>query len=159
MTKGNIGKEFRSNELDEKRNYYNEKIKQNELMSKKHQKVYKNLNYAEHLLIIASTVTGCVSNSAFISLDGIHVGIGSSAATIKSKKELNAGIKMYKSIIEKKKINKHDKIVLLNITKLSTIEVLISKALIDSNISHYEFASLDNVLKEYDKMKEGIQNS
>ena len=59
----------------------------------------------------------------------------------------------------KKKINKHDKIVLLNITKLSTIEVLISKALIDSNISHDEFASLDNVLKEYDKMKEGIQNS
>ena len=111
MTKGNIGKEFRSNELDEKRNYYNEKIKQNELMSKKHQKVYKNLNYAEHLLIIASTVTGCVSNSAFISLDGIHVGIGSSAATIKSKKELTAGIKMYKSIIEKKK-NKHDKILL-----------------------------------------------
>ena len=48
---------------------------------------------------------------------------------------------------------------MLNITKLSTIEVLISKALIDSNISHYEFASLDNVLKEYDKMKEGIQNS
>ena len=61
--------------------------------------------------------------------------------------------------MKKKKINKHDKIVLLNITKLSTIEVLISKALIDSNISHYEFASLDNVLKEYDKMKEGIQNS
>ena len=59
----------------------------------------------------------------------------------------------------KKKNNKHDKIVLLNITKLSTIEVLISKALIDSNISHDEFASLDNVLKEYDKMKEGIQNS
>ena len=59
----------------------------------------------------------------------------------------------------KKKINKHDEIVLLNITKLSTIEVLISKALIDSNISHDEFASLDNVLKEYDKMKEGIQNS
>ena len=61
--------------------------------------------------------------------------------------------------MKKKKINKHDKIVLLNITKLSTIEVLISKALIDSNISHDEFASLDNVLKEYDKMKEGIQNS
>ena len=48
---------------------------------------------------------------------------------------------------------------MLNITKLSTIEVLISKALIDSNISHDEFASLDNVLKEYDTMKEGIQNS
>ena len=33
-------------------------------------------------------------------------------------------------------------------TKLNTIDVLISKALIDSNISHDEFVSVNNVLKE-----------
>ena len=33
--------------------------------------------------------------------------------------------------------------------KLGLIEVLISKALIDSNISHNEFLSVNNVLKEY----------
>ena len=33
------------------------------------------------------------------------------------------------------------------------MEVLISKALIDSVISHDEFVLIDNVLKEYDKMK------
>ena len=32
--------------------------------------------------------------------------------------------------------------------------VLISKAVIDSNISHYEFVSINNVLKEYDNIKE-----
>ena len=64
------------------------------------------LNYTEHLLISASTVSGCVSISAFASLVGVSVG---SAATIKICK-ITARIKKYKSIIKKKK-KKHDKIV------------------------------------------------
>ena len=43
--------------------------------------------------------------------------------------------------------------------KLNTIEVSISKALIDSNISHDKFVSVNNLLKEYDDMKEEIKNS
>ena len=42
--------------------------------------------------------------------------------------------------------------------KLNTIEVLISKALIDSYIVHDGFASVKNVLGEYDDMKEAIKN-
>ena len=42
--------------------------------------------------------------------------------------------------------------------KLNTVEVLISKALIDSNISDNEFIVINNVLKEYDDMKEEIEN-
>ena len=37
--------------------------------------------------------------------------------------------------------------------KLNTIEVLISRALINSYISHEEFVLVNNVLKEYDGMK------
>ena len=44
--------------------------------------------------------------------------------------------------------------VLLAKSKLNKIEVLISKALIYSNISHYEFVLIINVLKEYNEMKE-----
>ena len=43
---------------------------------------------------------------------------------------------------------------LLAKSKLNSIEVLISKALTDSNISHDEFVLINNVLKEYDNMKE-----
>ena len=43
-------------------------------------------------------------------------------------------------------------------SKLNSIDVSISKALIESNISHDEFV-LINVLKEYDDMKEEIKNS
>ena len=70
---------------------------------------------------------------------------------------ITAGTKKYKSIIQKEK--KHNKIVLLAKNKLNVIEVLISKALIDSNISHDEFASVNNVLKEYDDAKEEVKNS
>ena len=38
------------------------------------------------------------------------------------------------------------------------MEVLISKALIDSNISHDEFVLINNVLKEYGNMKEELKN-
>ena len=69
-----------------------------------------------------------------------------------------AGIKKHKSIIKKKR-KKHDKIVLLAKSKLNNIEVLISKALTDSNISHDEFVLINNVLKEFYDMKEEIKNS
>ena len=69
---------------------------------------------------------------------------------------LTAAIKKYQSIIKKKK--KDDKIVLSAKTKLNSIEVLISKALIDLNISHDEFILVNNVLKEYDDMKKEIKN-
>ena len=42
---------------------------------------------------------------------------------------------------------------LLGKDKLNTIEVLISKALIDSYISHDEFVSVNNVLIEYNEIK------
>ena len=34
------------------------------------------------------------------------------------------------------------------------MEVIISKGLINSNISHYEFVLINNGLKEYDNIKE-----
>ena len=42
-------------------------------------KVYATLNYIEHFLILASTITGCVSISAFASLAGIPIEITGSA--------------------------------------------------------------------------------
>ena len=44
-------------------------------MSKKHKGVCATLNYIEHSLILASTITGCISISVFTSLLGIPLGI------------------------------------------------------------------------------------
>ena len=86
---------------------------------------------------------------------GILIGIKSSPIGLKIC-AIAAGIKKYKSTIKKKR-KKLDKIVLLVKTKLNGIEALISKALIDSSISHDEFVLTNNVLKEYDDMKEKIK--
>ena len=126
-------------------------------MSKKHKKVCRILNHIDHLLIVTSAITECVSISAFDSFVGIPIGITSSTIELKIC-VITAGIKKYKSIIKKKK-KKHNKIVLLPKSKLNSIEVLISKALIDSNISHDEFILINNVLKGFYDMKEEIKNS
>ena len=42
-------------------------------------------------------------------------------------------------------------------SKLNSIEILTSKALTDSNISHDEFFEINNVLKQYDNMKAEIK--
>ena len=124
-------------------------------MSEKYQKKCKFLNYVEHLLILVSTVTGCVSSSAFDSLVCVPVGITSSSVGIKIC-AITAGIKKYKSITKEKK-KKLDKIVLLAKGNLNAIEVLFSKTLIDSYISHNKFVSVNNVLREYYKMREEIK--
>ena len=44
-------------------------MEDNDLMSEKHQKTCKYLNYNENLIIISSTVAGCVSISGFASIN------------------------------------------------------------------------------------------
>ena len=88
-----------------------------------------------------------ITISDFASLLDILIGIASSAIGLKIF-VIVAGIKKYKAIIKKKKKN-HGTITLLAKTKLSSVEILISKALIHSYISHDEFFLVNNALKEY----------
>ena len=119
---------FRLKYINETRYYLIEEINQNELMNRKHKKICTSINYTEHFLILASTITGCVSTSAFASLIGIPIGITSSAIGLKIC-AITAGIKKYLrkriSVIKKKK-KKHDKIVLLAKSKLNSIVAFLS---------------------------------
>ena len=125
-------------------------------MSEMHEKGCRVLSFIDYSLIAISTVTGCVFISAFSSLVDIPIGITSSQLDYnlcnnhRNKKE--------KTIITKKKKN-HDKIALLAISKLNSIEVWISKALIDSNISHDECVLINDVIKGFYDMKEELKNS
>ena len=51
MCEENISQEFRLKNIDETTNYLIEEINQNELMIKRHKKVYRVVNYIEYLLI------------------------------------------------------------------------------------------------------------
>ena len=126
-------------------------------MRKKHRMFCVTLNYIEHLLILASAVTGCVSISPFASSVVIPLGIRCSSVGLKFV-AITVVIKKCKSIIKKQK-KKHGKIVLLSVRiKLNTIEVLISGALMYSYISHKKFFLANNVLKENHDVKEDTKN-
>ena len=100
MAAENISQEFRLKNKAKTQKKFITEINQNELMSKKHKKSCTVLNYIEHLLILASAVTGWVSISAFALLVGISVGITVSVAGLKIC-AITAGIKKYKSKINK----------------------------------------------------------
>ena len=81
------------------------------------------------MLLLFSTITGCVSISALASLVCPPVSITGSAVGTKLQwnhckcSAITAGIKKCNSIIKKKK--KYDKIALLEKGKLNTIEILL----------------------------------
>ena len=102
-------------------------------MSKNDQKVSTSLNNIEHFLILASAVTEVTWVSAFAALLCMSIGITIFAIRLKIC-AITSGIRKHKSIIRRKK-KKHDEIVLLAKTKLHSIEVVTSKALIDAYIS------------------------
>ena len=87
---------------------------------------------------------------------GISIAITSSAVGLKIY-VISAWIKEHKWII-KKKLKKHDKFVLLGKPKSYSIKVLISKALIDSNINNQGFVLINNMLKEYGKTEKDINH-
>ena len=66
------------------------------------------MDYFEHFLIFISTVSSCVSISAFASLIGVVVGITNFALGWKVF-PISVGIKKYKSIIKKKRKCNHRK--------------------------------------------------
>ena len=102
MIEGNIRQEFWLKNIHETRNTILKKIKPNELMSKMHNKICATLNYIEHFLILASTITECVFIPAFACLVGILIGITSSAIGLEIC-AIAAGIKKYKPVIKRKR--------------------------------------------------------
>ena len=55
-------------------------------------------------------------------------------------------------------MKKHDKILMLAKSKLSSTETLLSQALIDMEISHVEFATIMKKKDKYEKIKEDLTN-
>ena len=91
---------FRWRKIVETTNYLLDEIKHNDLMSEKYKKTCKYLNYVEHVLFLASTITGSVSIFVFVSLVAISVVITSYAVGINDR-AITAGIKKFKSNINR----------------------------------------------------------
>ena len=102
MTEDKISQELRFKKIDEARNFFLEEMKHHYFMSKKHKKVCMTLDSTRHFLISLSTISGCVSVSAFDLLVGIPIVIVISAVGLKIC-AISAGIKKCTSVIKKKR--------------------------------------------------------
>ena len=128
---------FRLSQIIGIEDYFLQEINQRKSCSKKLSEYVTAFDYIDKILIVLNaTKSGvCIISSA--SVVGAPVGITSASFTLIFS--LTTGIVKKLLNITRKKKKKHDKILMLAKSKLSSIETLVSQALIDMEISHEEF--------------------
>ena len=125
-------------------------------MSENLSKYIAAFDYIDKTPIVLSATSGGISIISFTSVIGISAGLASTSFTLVFS--LTTGIIKKLLKIARKKKKKHNKIVILAKNKLSSIETLMSQALIDLDISHEEFKTIVNEKEKYELMKESIRN-
>ena len=106
--------------------------------------------------MVSSATTGGVSIISFSSVTGAPVGIASASFTLIFS--LTTGIVKKLLNITRNKKKKHDKILMLAKSKLSSIDTLISQALINMDISHEEFITILKEKDRYEMMRGDLRN-
>ena len=137
-------------------NYFYQEINQRKSCSKQLNKYVTTFKYIDKILIVLSATSSRVSIISFTSIVGAPVGIASASLT--SIFSLPTGIVKKLLNITRNKKKKHDKILILAKSKLSSIKTLISQALVDLDISHEEFIRILKEKDKYEKMKENLKS-
>ena len=139
---------FRLSEITGIENYFHQEINQRKLCIIKLNKHVTDFDYINKIFIILSATTGGVCIISFMSAVGALIEIASACFTL----IFTLIIKKLLSITRNKN-KKHDKILMLAKSKINSIEILVSQALIDIEIRHEEFVTTLNERGKYEKMK------
>ena len=113
------------------------------------------LHYFNKNLIVVSATNVGVSIASFASVIGAFVAIASASFSFVCSRTTGIIKKLLKMTRNKK--TKHNKIVVLARNKLNSVETMISKALLDSEISHEEYTTIINEEEKYRSLKEDIR--
>ena len=148
---------FRLSEITGIENYFHQEINQRKSCIKKLSKYVTAFGCIDKVLIVLSVASSRVSIISFTSVIGALVEMASASFTLIFS--LNTGI--IKQLLSKtrNKKKKHNKILTPAKSKLNSIEVLVSQALIDMDISQEEFVVILNHKNKYQKMKERLKNT
>ena len=98
---------------------------------------------------------GTLSITSYTSIVGAPAGIAGSYLTLIFT--IGTGISKSLLTVTKKIKKKHNKIIALAKNKLNAIDILLSSALNDSEISHEEFTNIINEANIYENIKENIK--
>ena len=139
---------YRLDEINKIRDYFNTEIK-------KLNKYIVSFDYLDKIFIALSSSFGTLSIASYASVVGTPAGISGSSLTL----IFTIGTGISKSLLKltKKRKKKHNKIIALAITKLNTIDTLLSSALNYSEISHEEFSNIITEANVYESIKEYIK--
>ena len=147
---------IRLDEIKKIETYFHEKINQRKLCCKKVNKYVTTFNYIDKILIVLNATNGGICIVSHPSVVGPPVGIASTGFTLVFSLATEITKKLLKTTRNKKK--KHDKILMLAKSKLNSIESLVSKALIDMEISHEEYIRILKEKNKYEKIKENVRS-
>ena len=136
-------------------NFY-QKINQRKSCSKKLNEYVADFDYIDKILIVLSAASSGVSIILFTSVVGTPIGIASAGLTFFFS--VTTGIVKKLLNITRNKKKRHDKILMLAESKLNRIELLISQALIDMDISHEELVTTLTEKNKYEKMKDNLRS-
>ena len=150
----NVNK-YRLDEINKKRDYVNNEIKERKDIIKKLNKYIVSFDYLDKIFTALSASFGTLSIASYASVVGTPAGIAGSSLTL----IFTIGTGISKSLVKvtKKRKKKHNKIIALAKIKLNTIDTLLSSALNDSEISHEEFSNIINEANISESIKENIK--
>ena len=147
--------QFRLNKINEIKDCFIAEIKERELTSKGLRKYIASFDYFDKSLIVLSVATGSISFASFATVFGAHVGMMSGSCSLAFSITTGIVKKLLKTRSKKKK--KHNKVVMLAIIKINSIESKTSEALINNEISHEDFMTIINEEKKYRELKGSIR--
>ena len=147
---------FRLDEIKKVKEYFNNEIKERKDIINKTNKYMVAFDYADKAFITLSASFGTLSIAFHATVVGIPVGIAGASLTLMFT--VTTGVVKKLLSVTRKKKKKHNKIMVLARNKLNIIEILLSSALSDFDISHKEFAKIINEKVKYEGIKENIKN-
>ena len=156
-TAGASANNYRLNQIDKIKDYFNNEINERKYMIKKLNKYIVSFDYLDKIFITLSASFGTLSIASRATIVGIPVDITGASLTL----VFTIGTGTSKSLLKvtKKRKKKHNKIIALAKSKLNTIDTLLSSALNDSKISHEEFTNINTEKNIYENIKENVKNT
>ena len=148
---------YRLNEINKTRDYFNNEINERKDIIKKLNKYIVIFDYLDKIFITLSASFGTLSIVSHATTVGIPAGITGASLTLIFI--IGTGISKSLLKVTKKRTKKHNKIISLAKSKLNTIDTLLSGALNDPKISHEEFLNIITEKNIYENIKESIKNT
>lgn len=146
---------FRLNQISDVKKFFEEEIETRRKLFMKYKKAFDVISGIGHALNAVSLAAGSISITALAGAITAPIGLALGGVTLTTTL-FSTVLSFHKKKIVSK-IEKHEKISQLAISKLNTINDLVSKALNDSHISSEEFSLIIGEKEKYVLLKNGIR--